>query len=104
MTSNSRDLMRSLDNLAEQLEGRDFVRARVQCADGRVVEGVVVDVGDDDLIVLDDRSGAETLVRVDDLSALEVSAPRRVREWVIAIAAIPVVTAILVAFSRLPGV
>ena len=49
-------------------------------------------------------SHVHSLVLAQELRSVEVMAPRRLLEWLVAICAIPVVTAILVAFSRIPGV
>jgi hypothetical protein len=104
MPSSNAALMRSLDDIAEKLDREGSLHARIRCADGRNIEGEILGVCEDDLIVHDGATGAETFLPALQLLTLDVSSPRRGREWLVAICAIPAVTAILVAFSRIPGV
>lgn len=104
MPSSESALTRSLDDVAEQLHRAKHLYARAQCVDGSTIEGEILDVGEADLIVLDVVSGSETHLLAHQLATLDISSPRRIREWLMAICAIPVVTAILVAFSRIPWV
>ena len=73
-------------------------------ADGSEIEGQVFSVGDADFFVLDNATGQSVHVHAHELTALDVSVPRRGREWMVAAAAIPVAVAALVAYARVPDV
>jgi hypothetical protein len=95
--------LRSLDGVIERLEQDDGPRVRVERADGRTVEGEVVYVSEADLTIRV-ADGEQVSVPAREVMVLDIESPRRVREWLAAILSIPAVAAILVAFSRIPGV
>jgi hypothetical protein len=96
-------LASSLDDLGHRLDRGDQPYARINLVDGRQIQGMVLDVGEAGLIIADLTSGAEVPLASAEIHALEINSPRRVREWLLALCAIPIVTALLVAFSRLQG-
>lgn len=97
-------LARSLDHLGEQLYRWEQLQVRIECVDGRRIEGALLHVDGDELVVLDDASGVPAQLLPEQLRTVDINSPRRVREWLVVLCAIPIVTAILVAFSRIPGV
>ena len=104
MASTDAVLARSLDDLDEQLDRGEPPYVRIRCVDGRHIEGELLDVGEAGLVIFDIAARTETPLPSDQLLALEVRAPRRIRQWVLALCAMPLVTALLVGFSRIPGV
>jgi hypothetical protein len=102
MTSATQSLTHWLDAIGAQLDREETVTARMQFVDGRNVEVEILDVGDVGLTVRD-PPGAILEIPSQELPALDVRSPRRVREWLLAFVAIPAVTAILVAFAQIPG-
>jgi hypothetical protein len=93
----------SLDGVIERLDKDDGPRVRIERADSRTVEGEVIYVSEAD-VTIRDADGMQVSVEARDVMVLDVELPRRVREWLAAILSIPTVAAILVAFSRIPGV
>jgi hypothetical protein len=77
---------------------------RFQRVDGSSFDGQIVGISPAELYVLDEASEKYVHVFPHELESIEVSVPRRVREWALAILAVPAVTATLVAYSRLPWV
>jgi hypothetical protein len=77
---------------------------RFQRVDGSSFDGQIVGISPAELYVLDEASEKYLHVYPHELESIEVSVPRRVREWTLAVLAVPAVTAALVAYSRLPWV
>jgi hypothetical protein len=96
-------LSRSFDDLENHLERDPSLWVRIQRADGSSVEGQLLDVGAKDLF-LSSAAGRPFQVSDQELQAIDVRLPRRGREWMLAICAIPAATAVLIAFTRLPWV
>ena len=61
-------------------------------------------MGDTYFFVREKATGEHVQVFAHELRLLDVNVPRRAREWFLAIAAIPMATAALVGFARLPWV
>ena len=97
-------LARSFDDLAKLAEGTPGLRVRIHRADGSAIEGQVFSVGSTDLFMLDNATRQPVQVFAHELHALDVSRPRRGREWALAAAAIPLATAALIGYTRLPWV
>jgi hypothetical protein len=97
-------LIRSLDAVAGAAEGDPDLQVRVVFADGRVIEGTVQTVDPTELLVEDRATGSRVRLPDADVRAVDMKVPRRVREWTLAILAIPVVTAALIAYAQLPWV
>jgi hypothetical protein len=91
-------------DLVARVEQRIGLSARLTRADGAVVEGHLVDVGASGLVMFDDATQKEVEVYAHDVESLDVDVPRRVREWLVAVIAIPAATMALVGFAMLPGV
>lgn len=104
MTSAETTLTRSFDDLANLVERTPGLCVRIQRADGSAIEGQVLDVGDTELFVLDEATRKQVQVFAHELRTMDVSMPRRAREWMIAAVAIPGATAALVGYARLPWV
>jgi hypothetical protein len=103
MPTSDAALRLSLADVEDQLDRGRNLHARIRCVDGRKLEGELLDVGNSGLMVLE-ASGVETHVLAHQLLTLDIGSPWRIREWLIAICVVPVVTSILIAFSRIPGV
>lgn len=104
MPSTDGALARSFADLDEQLDRGEPPYVRIRCVDGRHIEGEIRHVGHAGVLIFDIEAHTETLLPADQLLALEVRSPRRLRQWLLALCAIPFVTALLVGFSRIPGV
>lgn len=104
MTSAETTLTRAFDDLATLVERTGSRCVRIQRADGTAIEGDVLDVGYNNLFVLDEASRTHVRVFAHELQALDVSMPRRAREWLLAAGAIPGATAALVGYAQLPWV
>ena len=83
-----------------QIEAGQSVR--IQHVDGGTIMGEVLSLADADLFVADDASGRNVQVFAHEVVALDVTQPRRVLQWTLALLAIPAVVAFLVAFMQLP--
>ena len=97
-------LTRALDDLANLGKRTESIYVRIECADGLAIEGEVLEVGDTDLLVLDEASREHVRVLAHELQAIDVSIPRRGRELVLAAGMIPATTAALVGYAQLPWV
>ena len=104
MTSTETTLTRAFDDLATLVERTGSLCVRILRADGTAIEGEVLGVGYTDLLVLDEASRTHVRVFAHELQALDVSMPRRAREWLLAAGAIPMATAALVGYAQLPWV
>lgn len=89
MMSAETTLARSFDDLANLVERTPGLCVRIQRVDGSDIEGQVLEVGYTDLVVLDEASRKHVQVFAHELRALDVSMPRRAREWMLAVGAIP---------------
>jgi hypothetical protein len=95
---------KATSRLAEQL-GREADRyVRIQRADGSFLQGEVLDVTPTDLRLFNSDTREEIRVSVLELLAVDVLRPRRGREWMVAIGAIPVATVFVIAYSQMPWV
>jgi hypothetical protein len=93
-----------LGQLAQMAEEKNELLVRIHRVDGMVIESYVIAVSDSELYVYDKTAQKYLSVPTREVESVEVNKPRRAREWTLALFGLPVITAFLVAFSRLPGV
>jgi hypothetical protein len=79
-------------------------RVRVRRADDTRIEGRLFDMRTAELTIVDAATGGFTQVAAADIHALEVLAPRRRREWALAVFAIIGAIIALAGYSLLPWV
>lgn len=97
-------LTRLADSLANEVARDPVLCVRLQRADGSALEGQVLGISETDVSLVDSATGELIRVSAQELHAVDVRMPRRGRELILAICAIPVATAALVAYARLPWV
>jgi hypothetical protein len=96
-------LNRSLDQLEGHIERHPGVYVRVLSADGSSVEGEILDVAPTHLLLLNSATGKQVQISRLELHAIDVEAPRRGREWLLAAFAIVGAPAVLVGLARFSG-
>lgn len=77
---------------------------RVHRVDGTVIDCTVAGMSEAELYVMEDETARYFSLRPSEIVFIEASLPRRKRELALAILGIPTGTALLVAYSWIPGV
>lgn len=97
-------LTRTLAELEDQSARASGLVLRVERSDGSTIEGGFGGVEAANLVIIDSATHTRVLVPAVELRAVAVRAPRRRREWMLALAAIVGGTFGLVGYAMLPWV
>jgi hypothetical protein len=84
--------------------GSEHTQVRIGRQDGTTIEGRLFGIDATDLTLVDHATGGLTKVPASEVRSLEVEAPRRAREWIIAALGVVAAVFALAGWAMLPWV